>query len=101
MRRKIYIGLAIVGAVLPYMFFLGVFHSEILIAGFIPALFVNGPAGGFVVDVLISSVAFWTFMFTQKDGPKPALFIVLNLTIGLSCALPAYLYRREVLSHAG
>ena len=43
MRRKIYIGLAIVGAVLPYMFFLGVFHSEILIAGFIPATW---PWGG-------------------------------------------------------
>ena len=37
-------------------------------------------------------------MFQQKqrkNGPNPALFIVLNLTIGLSCALPAYLYARE------
>ena len=98
MRKNVYLAWAIIGAVLPYMFFLGVFHSEILISGFIPALFVNGPAGGFVVDVLISSAVFWTYMFSQKSGPKPALFIVLNLTIGLSCALPAYLYRREVLA---
>lgn len=101
MLKKVYLAWAIVGAMLPYLFFLGVFHGEVLIAGFIPALFVNGPPGGFAVDVLVSSAVFWTYMFSQKAGPKPALFIVLNLSIGLSCALPAYLYRRQVLSEAG
>jgi len=41
---------------------------------------------------------FWLFMFLQvkeSNGPKPYLFIILNLTIGLSCALPAYLYAKE------
>ena len=28
----------------------------------------------------------------RREGPAPWLFVVLNLTIGLSCALPAYLY---------
>ena len=90
--KRIYLVWAIVGAVVPYLCFLGVFHGEILISGFIPALFVNGPAAGFVADVLISSAVFWIYMFSRKDGPKPTLFVVLNLTIGLSCALPAYLY---------
>jgi len=31
----------------------------------------------------------------ESNGPKPYLFIILNLAIGLSCALPAYLYARE------
>ena len=55
-------------------------------------------AGGFTADLLVTSAAFWMFMFHQKTrgkGPNPVLFIVLNLLIGLSCAFPAYLYARE------
>ncbi|MEM7077631.1 MAG: DUF2834 domain-containing protein [Pseudomonadota bacterium] len=96
--KNVYLGWAVIGTVLPYAFFLGLFHGEMIIAGFIPALFVNGPAGGFVVDLLITSFAFWTYLFTRDDGPSPWPFVILNLTIGLSCALPAYLYWREVLT---
>ena len=60
---------------------------------FIAALFVNGAAGGFTADLLISSLVFWTYMFSRKaDGPKMWPFVALNLAIGLSCALPAYLW---------
>jgi len=91
--KILYLTLAIVGAVVPYMFFFGFIASEGLnLAGFVSALFANGPAGGFTADLLISSVVFWIFMFSRPDGPHPWLFIALNLTIGLSCALPAYLY---------
>jgi hypothetical protein len=65
---------------------------------FISASFVNGAAGGLSADLFLASFIFWLFMFRQvkeADGPKPALFIVLNLAIGLCCALPAYLYARE------
>jgi len=92
--RQFYLISAIVGAVVPLMFFFGFFHGEILIAGFIPALFASGPAGGFTADLLIASFVFWVFMFNAASGPRPTLFIILNLTIGLSCALPAYLYAR-------
>lgn len=94
--RRVYLIWAILGAVVPVMFFLGVFHGQtVSLMGFIPALFVNGPAGGFAADLLISSFVFWTYMFTTSEGPKPWLFIALNLCIGLSCALPAYLYQRS------
>ncbi len=97
--KKIYLTLAIVGAVIPYVFFFQFIKVEGLnIPLFINSLFVNGAAGGFSADLLLSSFIFWLFMFQQlrKDNnPKPYLFIVLNLTIGLSCALPAYLYARE------
>ena len=46
---------------------------------------------------LVLSVVFWIEMLELRrrgSGPNPALFIVLNLAIGLSCALPAYLYAR-------
>ena len=100
--KNVYLVWAVLGALVPILFFLGVFHGEIVgVAGFVPALFANGPAGGFAADLFISSFVFWTYMFTAQDGPRPWLFIALNLCIGLSCALPAYLYRRAVLAEQG
>ena len=97
--KKIYLVLAIVGAILPYVFFIQFFQNEgINLPAFVGALFVNGAAGGFSADLLFTSFVFWLFMFVQQKrdrGPGPYLFIILNLTIGLSCALPAYLYARE------
>ena len=97
--KKVYLLLAIAGAVLPYVFFFEFIQAEGLnLPVFLKSLFVNGATGGFTADLLISSFVFWLFMFSQKQttkGPSPYLFIVLNLVIGLSCALPAYLYARE------
>lgn len=91
--KNVYLVLAVVGAVVPYYFFIG-FMAEagMDLPGFVAALFANGAAGGFTADLLISSVVFWLYMFSRRVGPSPWVFIVLNLTIGLSCALPAYLY---------
>ncbi len=97
--KKIYLLLSIVGAIVPYLFFFQFIQVEGLnIPAFISAVFVNGAAGGFSADLLLTSFVFWLFMFQQvkeSNGPKPYLFIVLNLVIGLSCALPAYLFARE------
>ncbi len=97
--KTLYLVLAIVGAVLPYGFFVRHFSSEgVSLTGFVAALFANPAAGGFTADLLFTSLVFWIFMFHQRSrekGPRPILFIVLNLLIGLSCALPAYLYARE------
>ncbi|NQY93225.1 MAG: DUF2834 domain-containing protein [Campylobacteraceae bacterium] len=97
--KNTYLVLAIIGAILPYLFFFQFIQIEgFNIPLFIESLFVNGAAAGFSVDILVSSVVFWIYMFSQMkklDAPNPYWFIVLNLTIGLSCALPAYLYIRE------
>lgn len=92
--KSIYLIAAILGAVIPYIFFIDFIGSEgVDLVAFVSGLFVNGAAGGFTADLLISSFVFWLFMFSKtQDGPKPWLFIALNLTIGLSCALPAYLW---------
>ncbi|MFT5136606.1 MAG: hypothetical protein ACI9XU_001731 [Arenicella sp.] len=88
-----------IGPIVALLFFIPLLQTKgIDLPRFISALFVNGAAGGFSADLLISSVIFWLFMFQRRcdvDGPNPALFILLNLTIGLSCALPAYLYANE------
>jgi len=94
--KNTYLILAILGAVVPYVFFLGFFAEAGLdLVGFIGALFVNGAAGGFSADLLITSLVFWIYMFNRQDGPSPWPYVVLNLLIGLSCALPAYLYTLE------
>jgi len=94
--RTIYLALAILGAIIPLAFFAQFFLAGELattVPGFVPALFVNGAAAGFTADLLISSLVFWIFMWSRRvSGPKMLPFIILNLTIGLSCALPAYLY---------
>lgn len=98
-RKKIYLLLAVGGAVVPYIFLIQFFADVGLSPPqFFSALFVNGAAGGLTADLLISSLVFWVFMFARSsddNAPRPLWFIVINLTIGLSCALPAYLYASE------
>ena len=90
--KHVYLGCAIVGAVIPYLFFFDFFVDQgINLPAFVQALFVNGAAGGFTADLLITSAVFWLYMFSKQE-PKLWLFVLLNLTIGLSCALPAYLF---------
>jgi len=97
--KKLYLAAAILGAIVPYVFFFNFMQINGLdLPKFMSAAFVNGAAAGFSADLLFSSFVFWAFMFQQRkmaNGPNPALFIALNLGIGLSCALPAYLFARE------
>ncbi len=94
--RSFYLVLAIVGAIIPLVFFTQFFFGsggEVAPLDFVPALFVNAAAGGFAADLLISSFVFWGYMWNRRvSGPKIIPFVALNLFIGLSCALPAYLY---------
>ena len=91
--KNLYLILAIVGAVVPYLFFFQFFaEMGVDLPAFVAALFANGAAGGFTADLLITSLVFWIYIFNRKGGPVAWPFVLLNLTIGLSCALPAYLY---------
>ena len=94
--KTVYLILAIAGAAAPYYFFWQHFAaSGFGFTDFVAALFGNGAAGGFTVDLLISSLVFWIAMLhrrSQGKGPHPGWFVLINLLVGLSCALPAYLY---------
>lgn len=93
--KSLYLFLAVVGAVVPYLFFVQHFAAAGLGLGdFLAALFVNGAAGGFAADLLIASLVFWIYLFARGEGVRALVFVALNLLIGLSCALPAYLYVR-------
>lgn len=94
--KNVYLIAAIIGAIVPYVFFVDFFISEgVDVVAFVTALFVNGAAAGFTVDLLITSSVFWLYMLANKT-PQIWLYILINLTIGLSCALPLFLYRREL-----
>jgi hypothetical protein len=90
--KNVYLVLAIIGTVVPYAFFIEHFSTAGLnLLGFVAAGFANGAAGGFTADVLISSVAFWIYLMSRKV-PNSWVYMVLNVAVGLSCALPLYLY---------
>jgi len=94
--NKAFLGLAIIGAVLPMYFFLQpVDFGSLGLTGVIGLGFANPIAAGLTTDLLISSLVFWVYMFSAgADAPRPWAFIAINFFIGLSCALPAYLYWR-------
>jgi hypothetical protein len=97
--KTLYLILAVVGGVIPYIFLIQWLLTEGIHPGrFIAALFVNPAAACFTLDALLSSVVFWIFIIHQRrrqKGPHPVLFIVINFVIGLCCALATYLYVRE------
>lgn len=99
MNKNIYLTLAILGTILPYIFMIDFLQlSGLNLWLFFDAIFANGAAAAMSVDLIITSIVFWIFLFEQSkvsDNPKPLVFILLNLTLGLSCALPAYLYAKQ------
>lgn len=97
-RRTLYLLLAILGAVAPWVFFARFFAAHGVTGQFVPSLFVNGAAGGITADLLISSVVFWILL--AVEGRRVGIghrwvLVVINLAIGLSCALPLFLWARE------
>ena len=90
--KNLYLALAIVGAIAPYVFFVQHFEAAGLsIIALLDNAFANGAAAGFAADVLLSSVAFCVYLGARKV-PNAWIYVLVNVTIGLSCALPLYLY---------
>lgn len=96
MQRHAYLTLAILGTIVPVALFLQFFGVYgISVPGFLAAAFANPVASGLTADLVISSVVFWLWMFGHRDGPNPLPFVALNLLVGLSLALPLYLWLRS------
>jgi hypothetical protein len=91
----VYLILAIVGFVLPYSQFIPFLADHGLdLSLFWSQLFVNHASSADTVDLFTSSFVFWIFVF--KEGTKLQMkflwvYLVVNLIIGLSCALPLFL----------
>jgi hypothetical protein len=97
--RAFYLIAAIIGFVVPVYFIGGAMaeHSYNGAAWFQQVLSERASLG-LVLDLFISSFVFWPFMFREAkrhSTPSPWIFVVLNLFIGLSLALPLFLFFRE------
>ena len=96
--KNFYLVFAVLGTVIPWFFFAQFFASEgVNIPLFVASLFSNGAAGGFSADVLISIVVFfvWSYADAKNNQIKNWWWVIpAGCTVGLSLALPLYLYLR-------
>lgn len=107
--KNIYLLLAIVGAILPMLAIAGLFGGEPLPAPeyWFKALYVNVGTAASFTDLAWASLAFWFFVFGESARlqlKRPWIWILINCLLGLSCALPLFLYLRahkmETQQHA-
>src|ERR1044071_3295863 len=95
----LYLIAAILGAVLPLsqlVPFLATHGLDMRV--FFQQLFQNHVSGFFGLDVIVSSFVLWLFVFSegQRRGMKNLwIYILCNLVVGVSLALPLFLYSRE------
>ncbi len=98
-RKNLYLVLSLMGLFLPYWFFFNFLNSNGLnVALLIQQLFANNISTFFAVDLIISIIVFWIYMAgeaTRLQMKNGWLYILASLTVGLSFALPLFLYFRE------
>lgn len=94
-RKTIFLILAIIGFIAPYYFFLQVraFDLNALLEQFSASAILSGVA----MDLLVSVIVFWFFMFSEAKRLQmnPWIYLLATLLVGLSFALPLFLYFRE------
>ncbi len=97
--RSFYLATAVIGTVVPWLLFGSFFgrHGPD-IPLFLRSLFANGAAGDFSADVLITIIIFW--VWSWRDAARHGvtrwwLVLPASFFVGLSLALPLYLYMRE------
>lgn len=96
--RSVYLLLCIIGMVLPYSQFLPWLIDHKSLATFIPEMLANRISSFFVADVLVSAAVLIAFMRVERRArhiPHAWAPIVALLTVGVSLALPLFLYLRE------
>ena len=99
-QRYIYLVLCVVGVVLPYWQFVPWFLDHGLdISLFVQQLFANRIGAFFGLDVLVSSVVLWIFVFSEgrRLGMRRLWAPVIGtLLVGVSLGLPLFLYMRQL-----
>jgi hypothetical protein len=98
--KTIYLVLCVLGALLPYWQFLPwVVAHGLNIPLFVRELFVNRISAFFGMDVLVSAVVLIAFMrveSTRIQIRRRWLPILAVMLVGVSLALPMFLYMREM-----
>jgi hypothetical protein len=97
--KHLYLTLALVGLIVPYYFLISFVLSHGLDgSAFLRQLFGTPISSFFATDLLISSVVFVGFLLRESRRYSIAhwwAYLVALATVGLSFALPLFLYARE------
>jgi hypothetical protein len=98
-RKNLYLLLCVLGIILPYSQFVPwVLENGLHFGLLVRQLFANRISGFFGLDVLVSSVVLVGFIRSEGrrlEVRRLWLPILGLLTVGVSCALPLFLYLRE------
>jgi len=95
----LYLVAAILGAILPLsqlVPFLAAHGFDMPL--FFRQLFQNNVSAFFGMDVIVSSLVLWLFVFSEgrRRGMRNLwLYVVCNLAVGVSLALPLFLFFRQ------
>jgi len=104
LMQWLYLSAAVLGTVLPlsqFIPFLATYGFDVQL--FFKQLFQNHVSAFFGMDVIVSSFALWLFVFSEgrrRSMKNLWLYIVCNLIVGVSLALPLFLFFRERIQKA-
>lgn len=98
-RKPIYLGLTVIGIVMPYLYFVPWFlDNPGDVGGFFSLAMANAISTMLTWDILISALALTVFALTQRAAlgtGRIVAVIASTFLIGVSCGLPLLLYFRE------
>ncbi len=97
--KNIYLVLAIAGFIAPYYFFLQIPPENLSdLPALIQPLFANNFMRGLTMDLTVAAITFGVFVFAEANRLQmktPWLYLLAAVLVGLSFALPLFLYFRE------
>lgn len=97
--KLLYLLATLLGTALPLSQFIPFLKTHGLdLKLFFALLFSNNVSGFFGMDVIVSSLVLWIFVFSEgrRFGMKHLwLYVISNLLVGVSLALPLFLLFRE------
>ena len=98
--RRIYLGLCVVGLLVPNsLFFPWLLEHGLSPERFVQDMFANGVSAFFGMDVVLSAFALGAFVVVESARVRLNrvwLPIVATVLVGVSLGLPLFLYRRQV-----
>lgn len=100
LMKLFYLLLTLAGSIAPWFWLLQDPAALVSPPLFLQATFANNIASAWASDLLISAIAFFCLAWIELKRlgvPQRWLLVSIGLTfsVGLSCALPFFLYRRE------
>lgn len=92
--KRFWLVATIIGTVLPYYFFIKqLTDPQFELALLTGLVFPTYVATGFIVDLFVTSLFFWIYIFNKIDRKLFSIVVMLNLSVGLSAAMPFYFYK--------